>query len=217
MSEEIDKVFNNADIHYKSLIKKIASKETILVLDKVASFFGKLTGLFFGMFFLSAITKINNQAWMLYISIILFISAGIWVSIKWFTRYKNFAIKFLVDYTRLFLAFFLMPILDWLVNSNITELFYRLVSEILQPLSITLPNVDNLFLMSIIIFFIYELMLIFYWVISTTIFAPIAFLSFLIVLIVVRLSWIIDKYFGKDPLTGTCFILLGVTFGYQLL
>jgi hypothetical protein len=213
-STDISNSAKKFDSKYQALLDKIADRDAIPTLDETASFFSRLSGLYFGIYFLSLLLKFNDTLWLECVRFAFIISFGLFISIRWFTQPKQFALTFFFDYTKLFLTFFLLPILDWLAGTNLTLLFYELFNKFLAAIQLSLPLVSHPILMALILFVFIEVNLFLFCVISTVFFAPVAFFALVIVVILIRMSRFINKKFDKDPLQGTCLVPFVVTFIY---
>lgn len=210
-STDISNAAKKFDLKYQVLLHKIAGRKAIPTLDETASFFGWLSGLYFGIYLLSLLLKLNDTLWLECVSFAYLISFGLFFSIKWFTQPKQFALQFFLDCTKLCLTFFLLPILDWLAGTNITWACYELfIKSFLWVVQLPVPLVSHPILMALILFGFFEVILIIFWVISTIFFASITFFSLVVVVILIRMSRYIYKKFDKDPLQGTCLVPLVV-------
>jgi hypothetical protein len=165
------------DHGFSSAIAKIKALGLKKTLDKTGSFFGWVALIYLVFFFLGK-ALFGDGAWQLYGSLVTIWAAVIWISIKWFTSFQRYALKFLVDSLKLFSVILLMPVLDFLANSKMTAMFYEQINMMNGLfLGFGLPHTENSIYQAGILFAFYVSIIVGYWVISSVYFGVVAGMS----------------------------------------
>jgi hypothetical protein len=193
------RVFDHGFYSAVAKVKELGLKKT---LDRTGSFFGWVV-LIYLIFFFVGKALFGDGAWQLYGSLVTIWAAVIWISIKWFTSFQKYAVKFLVDSLKLFSVILLMPVLDFLANSNMTAMFYEQIATMNRLFfGFGFPHTDNSIYQAGILFAFYVSLIVGYWAISSIYFGIVAGMSLGVVGAVVYSAKILDRYWSKNHLTG---------------
>jgi len=211
LSAKIEKL----DTRFLSLITKMKNGEARSALDIGGGFFGIIGLIHFVLFIFSTLAALDNKVWLLYISTTFIYSVFVWLSIKWFTSYEKFSLKFIKDNGLLALYSVFIPVMDYLSpGSNLTGL---LVNQMLIPVNILGLDISAtgvLWKDGLLIAAIFECIIFTTWILTSLMFIPVAASGLIIVFITINVANILAKLSPKRPLSPFCFVIWLVTAPY---
>lgn len=211
LSAKIEKI----DTAFLGIITKIKNGEARSALDVTGSFFGVIGVIHFVLFFVSTLASIENKFWLLYFSTTCIYSVFVWLSIKWFTSYEKFSLKFIKDNAKLALYSAFIPVMDYLApGSNLTGLMLNQILIPVNLLGFDISATGVLWKDGLLIAAIFECIIFAYWIMTSLMFIPVAASGLIIVLITIKSANLLAKLSPTRPLSPLCFVIWLVTAPY---
>lgn len=211
LSAKIEKL----DTAFLTIITKIKNGEARSALDVAGSFFGVIGLVHFVLFIFSTLASIENSSWLLYVSTTCIYSVFVWLSIKWFTSYKKFSLKFIKDNAQLALYSVFIPVMDYLTpGSNLTGLMLNQILIPVNLLGFDISPTGILWKDGLLIAAIFECIIFAYWFMTSLMFIPVAASGLIIVFITINFANFLSKLSPKRPLSPLCFVVWLVTAPY---
>lgn len=201
------------DVRFSTILKSIMSKSYIDGLDYISSLFGVVAAISVIIFcFAIFLLKIAPQD-MLILNETAIFSLVIFFGIKWFTKPHKYSLKMLKDFSYGSLLIFIPLIFDIIGSNNLTSLFYKQLDKIL--FFVDLPVINNIWVMSIIMFLVILFILFSFWLMITTIFSFVAFFSLCSSFILINIYKLADRLCGEKILSPLCLLGIILSIAYE--